>query len=71
MRQLFALVFGGPVPSLDALFIPEVRYNRGSLQVLNQLKLPHDTEYVEVLGAEEAFKAIKTMMVRTGQELLG
>ena len=40
------------------------RYSRGSLQVLNQLKLPHETEYVEIAGAEDAFKAIKTMMVR-------
>ncbi|CAM9489765.1 unnamed protein product, partial [Ectocarpus sp. 8 AP-2014] len=40
------------------------RYTRGSLQVLNQLKLPHETEYVDVRGAEDAFDAIKTMMVR-------
>lgn len=40
-----------------------VRYSRGSLQVLNQLKLPHETEYVDISGAEDAFKAIKTMMV--------
>ncbi len=39
------------------------RYSRGSLQVLNQLKLPHETEYVPVCGAEDAFQAIKTMMV--------
>ncbi|CAN0240793.1 unnamed protein product, partial [Ectocarpus sp. 12 AP-2014] len=40
------------------------RYTRGSLQVLNQLKLPHETKYVDVRGAEDAFDAIKTMMVR-------
>ncbi|CAM9656515.1 unnamed protein product [Ectocarpus fasciculatus] len=40
------------------------RYTRGSLQVLNQLKLPHETEYVDVRGAGDAFDAIKTMMVR-------
>lgn len=40
------------------------RYSRGSLQVLNQLKLPHETEYVDILGVEDAFRAIKTMMVR-------
>ena len=44
-----------------------VRYSRGSLQVLNQLKLPHETEYVDISGAEDAFKAIKTMMVGGGR----
>lgn len=51
-------------PLLFAVFNPAVRYSRGSLQVLNQLKLPYETEYVDVLGADDAFKAIKTMMVR-------
>lgn len=41
------------------------RYSRGSLQVLNQLKLPHETEYVDVSGAEDAFNVIKSMTVRT------
>lgn len=31
--------------------------------MLNQLKLPHDTEYVDIHGAQDAFDAIKTMMV--------
>ncbi|CAN0381178.1 unnamed protein product, partial [Laminaria digitata] len=39
------------------------RYQRGSFQVLNQLKLPHETVYVDVLGASDAFSAIQTMMV--------
>ena len=39
------------------------RYERGSLQVLNQLKLPHETEYVDVQGASDAFSTIQTMMV--------
>eukprot|EP00752_Nemacystus_decipiens_P005063 g4597.t1 len=44
--------------------LQSLRYSRGSLQVLNQLKLPHQTEYVDIAGVEDAFKAIKTMMVR-------
>ncbi|CAN0541295.1 unnamed protein product, partial [Scytosiphon promiscuus] len=39
------------------------RYSRGTLQVLNQLKLPHETVYVDILGASDAFSAIKNMMV--------
>lgn len=47
------------------------RYTRGSLQVLNQLKLPHETEYVDVRGAEDAFDAIKTMMVGDSKRVEG
>eukprot|EP00904_Undaria_pinnatifida_P005086 jgi/Undpi1/1707/HiC_scaffold_11.g05097.m1 len=44
--------------------LQSLRYERGSLQVLNQLKLPHETVYVDILGASDAFSAIQTMMVR-------
>lgn len=39
-------------------------YSRGTLTVINQLKLPHDLVYVEISTAEDAWVAIRTMQVR-------
>lgn len=44
--------------------LESLRYKRGSLQVLDQLLLPHETKYVEVLGVEDAWKVIRSMQVR-------
>ncbi|KAI9903511.1 hypothetical protein N3K66_000040 [Trichothecium roseum] len=41
-----------------------VKYTRGSLQVLDQLRLPHDFHYDEVTNRTEAFDSIKSMRVR-------
>ncbi|CAM9700278.1 unnamed protein product, partial [Discosporangium mesarthrocarpum] len=41
-----------------------LKYERGSLAVLDQLKLPHETLYIDVLGAEDAFTVIREMKVR-------
>ncbi|KAI1761913.1 putative translation initiation factor [Hypoxylon sp. FL1150] len=41
-----------------------IRYTRGKLEVLDQLKLPHEHHYDEVSTSEEAFDSIKSMRVR-------
>lgn len=41
-----------------------VKYSRGSLQVLDQLRLPHEFHYDDVTNRSEAFDAIATMRVR-------
>jgi methylthioribose-1-phosphate isomerase len=41
-----------------------IRYSRGKLEVLDQLRLPHEHHYDEVRTAEEAFDSIKSMRVR-------
>ncbi|KAI0117484.1 methylthioribose-1-phosphate isomerase [Daldinia grandis] len=41
-----------------------IRYSRGKLEVLDQLKLPHENHYDQVLTSEEAFDSIKSMRVR-------
>lgn len=41
-----------------------IKYQRGRLEVLDQLRLPHDFHYDEVSTAEEAFDCIKSMRVR-------
>ena len=39
-------------------------YSRGSLTVIDQLKLPHELVYIEVNTSEDAWTAIRTMQVR-------
>jgi methylthioribose-1-phosphate isomerase len=55
-------------PDRSAFFVKMVleaiRYKPGSLQILNQLKLPHQTEYDEVKGSEDGWHAIKDMRTR-------
>ncbi|KAL7600524.1 methylthioribose-1-phosphate isomerase [Lactuca sativa] len=41
-----------------------IRYNRGSLQLLDQRKLPLDTIYLEIRDAAEGWEAIREMVVR-------
>jgi len=43
-----------------------IKYQRGSLEVLDQLKLPHEFVYDRVSTCEEAFDCIKSMRVRGG-----
>ncbi|XP_058044933.1 methylthioribose-1-phosphate isomerase [Ahaetulla prasina] len=45
--------------SLEAL-----RYRRGSLQILNQLLLPHQTLYEEISSVRQGWEAIRSMKVR-------
>jgi len=41
-----------------------IRYRRGQLSLLDQLKLPHTTEFFNVHNADEGAQAIETMKVR-------
>lgn len=41
-----------------------IKYSRGKLEVLDQLRLPHDFVYNEVKTCEEAFDTIRSMRVR-------
>ena len=48
-----------------------IKYSRGKLEVLDQLKLPHEFVYDKVDTCEEAFDCIKAMRVRgTSKALL-
>ena len=39
-------------------------YSRGKLKVIDQLRLPHELVYIDVLTAEDAWSTIRTMQVR-------
>ncbi|KAK4213143.1 Methylthioribose-1-phosphate isomerase, partial [Rhypophila decipiens] len=41
-----------------------IKYSRGKLLVLDQLRLPHEHHYDEISTAEEAFDCIRSMRVR-------
>ncbi len=41
-----------------------IKYARGKLEVLDQLKLPHEYRYDNIKTCEEAFDCIKSMRVR-------
>jgi methylthioribose-1-phosphate isomerase len=41
-----------------------IKYERGKLEVLDQLRLPHGFAYDGVSTCEEAFDCIKAMRVR-------
>jgi methylthioribose-1-phosphate isomerase len=41
-----------------------IRYERGNLEVLDQLRLPHEFVYDAVGTCEEAFDSIRQMRVR-------
>jgi methylthioribose-1-phosphate isomerase len=41
-----------------------IQYTRGSLKILNQLELPHSSTYVPIKDCEDAYDAIKSMVVR-------
>lgn len=41
-----------------------IKYVRGKLEVLDQLRLPHEFVYDKVSVCEEAFDCIKAMRVR-------
>lgn len=46
------------------MVLEAIRYRPGSLQILNQLKLPHQEEYDEIKSAEDGWHAIKDMRTR-------
>jgi methylthioribose-1-phosphate isomerase len=57
------------VDGAEAAGLQAIRYQRGRLEVLDQLGLPHGFEYEDVRDCETAFDCIKAMRVR-GQSLL-
>lgn len=46
------------------MVLEAIRFQPGSLHILNQLKLPHQTEYDEIKSAEDGWHAIKEMRTR-------
>ncbi|CAK4014662.1 Methylthioribose-1-phosphate isomerase [Lecanosticta acicola] len=46
------------------MVLEAIRYQPGSLQILNQLKLPHQEEYDDIRSAEDGWHAIKEMRTR-------
>jgi methylthioribose-1-phosphate isomerase len=46
------------------MVLEAIRYQPGSLHILNQLKLPHQEEYDEVRGSEDGWHAIRDMRTR-------
>jgi methylthioribose-1-phosphate isomerase len=46
------------------MVLEAIRYQPGSLQILNQLKLPHQEEYDEVRGSTDGWHAIRDMRTR-------
>lgn len=41
-----------------------IKYTRGDLQILDQLKLPHESIYVPITSSEDGYFAILNMVVR-------
>jgi hypothetical protein len=41
-----------------------IRYQRGSLSILDQLKLPDVSVYMPIITVDDAWKAIHTMSIR-------
>ena len=46
------------------MVLEAIRYKKGGLQILNQLKLPHQVEYDDIRNAEDGWHAIKEMRTR-------
>lgn len=54
-----------PSPTTSkTMALQAIRYTRGALTILNQLELPHTSAYVPINTSEDAFDAIKRMVVR-------
>ena len=46
------------------MVLEAIKYRRGKLEILDQLKLPHQEVYLDIKSPEEAWHAIKSMQVR-------
>ncbi|KAH9931065.1 eukaryotic translation initiation factor 2B [Epithele typhae] len=44
--------------------LTSIRTNEGKLEIVNQLLLPHTTEFLEIKTIDDAFDAIKSMKIR-------
>ena len=49
---------------LGNMTLQAIKYSRGKLQILDQLRLPHDEVYIDIKSPEDAWDAIKSMQVR-------
>ena len=45
--------------------LSSIRISGDRIEIINQLVLPHTTEFLEIDGIEEAHDAIKSMKVRS------
>jgi len=52
------------LPNSSKMVLEAIKYTRGSLQVLDQLQLPHRETYDSVKNAKDAWYSIQTMRVR-------
>jgi methylthioribose-1-phosphate isomerase len=48
---------------MTAQTLEAIKYQKGTLQIIDQLLLPFKTEYVAIDGVESGFEAIKSMKV--------
>jgi len=46
-----------------------IKYENGTLEVLDQLLLPKESKYIPILGVEDGWKVINKMQVRSVQAL--
>ncbi|KAI0374056.1 eukaryotic translation initiation factor 2B [Pilatotrama ljubarskyi] len=44
--------------------LTSIRTSEGKLEIVNQLLLPHTTEFIEITNIDDAFDAIKSMKIR-------
>lgn len=51
-------------PQTPKMPLQAIKYTRGALGILNQLKLPHESIYVPIKDSKDGFDAIKRMIVR-------
>lgn len=55
-----------PTPAqLHTMTLQAIRYENGTLEVLDQLLLPKESKYIPILGVEDGWKVINKMQVRT------
>lgn len=46
------------------MVLQAIRYERGKLEILDQLKLPYEEVFIDITGPEAAWNAIRKMQVR-------
>ena len=46
------------------MVLQAIKYQRGKLQILDQLKLPYQETFVDITSSQDAWNAIKKMQVR-------
>ena len=46
------------------MVLEAIRYRRGRLEILDQLRLPHELIYVDIKDPQDAWESIKSMQVR-------